>query len=518
MQSLAQTRRREVMNAAIACLAASWLAAAATEASPMTTVQHARCDSLTAAGLFKDTRIISATSIPADAIKGIPAYCQVVGVITAVLGSSVGVVYRLPETWNAKVLGLGGGGWAGSVRLDAAVPGLTASYATAQTDAGHEGTGPWETTWVASPEAVTDFSYRAIHVMTSVGKLVVAKYYGHRQSLAYFQGCSTGGRQGLMEVQRFPDDYNGVIAGAPVHTLLTQTTALLRNHAFAAPGAGLTPTQITRLNDAALASCDAKDGVKDGIVTDPRACAFDPGELQCRTDAPMADCLSSAQIAAVRAVYNGVKTADGRIASHPLSRGSEAGWSRFVQVAQPTDSKSGNDASRAGLAGMRTLLFGNPEFDLASFNADRDLGTVRGSDFAKIYEASNPDIAVFIERGGKLILWHGFDDPGPSPLGTVEYYEAVLQATGPKVKKLESKLRFFLAPGVQHCGGGPGAGQIDTLTALDQWVTQGKVPDTIPATRADGRLSRPLCAYPALPRYKGSGDPSDAANFVCRAD
>ncbi len=459
-------------------------------------------------------------------LPALPAYCEVSAVITPVRGSRIGVVYRLPdaEHWNGKLLGLGGGGWAGNVTLRAAAPGLAEGYATAQTDAGHSTRSVWDTSWAANPPSIVDFSYRAIHLMTTVGKTLVSRYYGHAQTRAYFQGCSTGGRQALMEAQRFPGDYNGIVAGAPVYNLLTQTTGLLRNQAFSAPGARLSAAQLERLNRAALAACDAADGVEDGIVTDPRACHFDPGTLECRSDDSSPGCLSAAQVAAVRAVYAGVKTSDDHVASYPLARGSEAGWSRFLSVERPAASRaapaspagrSGVDAG-GGMGGLRQALFGDPNFNLAAFNADRDLRTVRTSAFAKLYEAGDPDIAPFLERGGKLIIWHGFYDPGPSPLGTISYYERMRRATGAKVKNVAASVRLFILPGVYHCGGGPGADRFDSLGAIDEWVAHERLPEHLVATRRDGKLSRPVCPYPELPYYGGHGDPNAAGSFACR--
>ena len=473
----------------------------------------AACSELTATRAFKDTSVSTARMIRADAATKAPTYCEVTGVITPAPGSQITVVYRLPQPWNGKFVGLGGGGWAGNITLDrggarssAAAVHLAQGYATGQTDAGHPGTEVWNTSWASNPASVTDFSYRAIHLMTTVGKAVVARYYGHAQKRAYFQGCSTGGRQGLMEAQRYPNDYDGVSAGAPVYSFVTQTSNVVRSLAFAAPGAALNASQLTRLHEAVLEACDAQDGLKDGIVTDPRACAFDPVVLQCQAGTPQQDCLTAPQVAAVRSVYAGLKTADGRTASYPLSRGSEGSWTRFVAVGD-----QGN-----GLGGLRKLLFGDADYDLRSFEAERDLAKVRNSEMAGMYEAQNPDIAPFIAHGGKLLLWHGFDDPGPSPLGTIEYYEAVRQTTGPKAPALDSGLRLYLLSGVYHCSGGPSADGFESLAALDRWVESGQSPDTLIATRQDGKLSRPLCHYPTLPHYRGVGDPADAASFECR--
>ena len=470
-----------------------------------------------ASAAFPNTTIASAKEVAVDAAKKTPAYCEVSGVIAPVKDSHIGVVYRLPDAWNGKMLGLGGGGWAGNLRLETAAPGLAEGYATAQTDAGHDTSNVWDTTFASNSAQVDDFAHRGIHLMTTTGKLVVAKYYGQAQKEAYFQGCSTGGRQGLMEVQRYPTDYNGVISGAPVYTLTTQTMALLRSQAFSRAGASVTAGQLAHLNDAVLTACDAKDGVKDGIVTDPRVCKFDPAVLQCKAGESGDTCLTPSQVTAVRSVYAGVKTSGGEYASYPLSYGSELGWDRFIATSKPADTQTlATSAAGAGLGGLRTALFGTADFDLAQFSADKDYKTVRTSAFAKLYEAKNPDIAPFIQAGGKLILWHGFDDPGPSPLATIAYYQNVQKVTGDKAGPLEGSVRFYLAPGVYHCRGGPGADTFDSLGALDQWVEKGKAPESMLATRQDGKLSRPLCRFPALPHYKGTGDANSADSFECK--
>lgn len=472
------------------------------------------CDALTTAGLFKNTTVQAARVITPDVEPGSVAHCEVTAVITPVTGSRIVAVYRLPDAWNEKLLGLGGAGWAGNLRLDAASAPLARGYATAQTDGGHGSTELWDTSWSSRPVAVTDFGWRAIHEMTLFGKEVISRYYGRPPVRAYFQGCSTGGRQGLIEAQRFPGDYDGIVAGAPVQSLLTQTTQLLRALAFRSAGAALTPGQLARLNEASLAACDGLDGLEDGIVTDPRACSFDLAAVACPVDAPSPDCLSPEQLLAVRSVYGGTMTSDGRIAAYPLLPGDEAGWMRFIDVGAREE--LGTGAPTAGIKDLRGLLFKDADFDLGAFDPEKDLATVLGSSFAVQYEAVSPDVSAFVERGGKLMLWHGFDDPGPSPLATVEYYESVEQSLGERVKTLDAPVRLFLAPGVEHCGGGRGANAFDPLRALEGWVERKDAPESMHATRADGKLSRPICRYPALPRYKGAGNPNEAANFDCQ--
>jgi feruloyl esterase len=467
------------------------------------------CGALDRGGLFADTKISSARLVPEDAGKNLPAFCEVVGVIAPAPESRIGVVYRLPRNWNGKLLGLGGGGWAGNVTLEIAAPGLTRGYATAQTDGGHPGTGLRDTSW-ANDTTITDFAFRAVHQMTVVGKQVVAKYYGREHSHAYFQGCSTGGRQALMEVQRYPRDYDGVIAGAPVYNLITQTSAIVRNQAFSREGARLTAEHLEALNAAALKACDTKDGLKDGIVTDPRLCDFDPGALACKDDSKGV-CLTPPQLAAVRSMYAGVKTSAGETVSPPLTRGGELDWGRFIAATGPA-----TGSAAVGIDGLRGALFGNPDFDYDSFEPDRDYRRARDSAFARLYEAADPDISAFIERGGKLLLWHGWDDAGPSPFVTIDYFERMRQVTAPKVDSFDESVRFFLAPGVYHCKGGPGADQFDLLGTIDAWVDKGTAPESMLATRADGSLSRPLCRYPALPRYKGKGKAAEASSFTCR--
>lgn len=437
--------------------------------------------------------------IAADAAKGLPAYCEVTATLSPVAGSAIGVVYRLPEGWNGKVLGLGGGGWAGNVTLDAATPGLTARYATAQTDGGHASTAPFENQWVSNPIQAEDFAYRAIHEMTKAGKKLVASYYGRKQDRAYFHGCSTGGRMALMEAQRFPDDYDAIIAMAPVYTLQTQSSAVLRNNSFAAPGAALGTEGAAAASKAALAACDAKDGVTDGVIADPRSCRFDPASTPG---------LSVPQVAALRTAYDGVRGPDGSWVQLPLSRGGEAGWGAFVAI--NGDRKEFSNGG--GTGGLLPVLFPGKTVDLNAFTP-AEVVEARRSAFAAMYEAKDPNLSPFFAKGGRLLLWHGESDPGPSPVATIEYAEAVKSAS----PRAAQSMRLFLAPGVGHCAGGPGPDQIDPVTVLDRWVDSGNAPEQITARKADGSVVRPLCAWPKVARFDGSGDVNDPSNYSCVA-
>ena len=506
---------RHTGTAAAAALAAL-LAGTQAHAQGRPAPQAGACEALAtsgAAGLGS----LKARSVAADAANGAPALCELTGVASPVPQSHIGVVYRLPATWNGKIVGIGGGGWAGNVRIEAALPALRQGYATLQTDGGHPSPNGTDANWsitakgVPNEATLADFAWRAVHEMTVAGKAVVRAYYGAPQTRSYFQGCSTGGRMGLMEVQRFPDDYDGVVAGAPVYDLRVQTSALWRTQIFHKdPASNLTPEQIPVLNKAVLGACDKLDGAADGIIADPRACKWDPAPLQCKTGAAVANCLTPKQVATVRNAYRGYVNKAGRTAAFPLMRGSELDWlGRSVGNAQ--NPLGANMAT--GARGIQYFIYADPDYAIDGWNPETDFATVEGHPFAKVYEAANTDIRPFVKRGGKLILWHGGYDPGPSPLGTLQYFTAASRTLGPKAG---DSARLFMVPGVYHCGGGPGPDQFDMLSAIDAWVEKGTAPQSVLATNDKSKLSKPLCPWPQQARYQG-GDVMAAASYRCRA-
>lgn len=467
----------------------------------------ADCGDLARPGLFPNTEVKAARAVPADAATSAPAYCEVMAVIHPVPGSSITAVYRLPENWNGRMLGLGGGGWAGNIVLPTALPALKRGYATAQTDGGHPSPSGVDTSWTSDPVKVTDFAHRAVHETAVLGKQVVARHYGRAAQRAYFQGCSTGGRMGMMEAQRYPDDYDGIIAGAPVYTLLTQTSPVVRRQIFSAPGAALTAAQLKRVNEAVLAACDADDGAKDGVLTDPRRCGWDPAALQCKAGASGDDCLTRAQVQALREAHETRRTRGGLVGNYGMTRGSEAGWERFVAVT------SGGElnAMNGELGDLVRLIFPDQPYDWRTFDPEKHQAGVHSTPFALEYEARSTDLSRFAGRGGRLLLWHGWDDAGPSAFATIDYYEKV------RATPAGDAVQLFIAPGVYHCSGGPGADDFDLLTALENWVEKGLKPERIVARNRRTGETRPLCAWPGLPYHSGQGDTRDERNFACRA-
>ncbi len=442
------------------------------------------------------------------AADGLPAFCEVSATLHPVEGSNVGVVYRLPAEWNGRVLGIGGGAWLGNTTLMGARDGLCKALPPCRPMAATPAPIRGATNGRSTRCRREDFSHRAIHTMTDAGKAVAARFYGRPHEEAVYSGCSTGGRMGLMEVQRYPADYDAAIIGAPVYTLQVQTSAVLRNQTFAAPGAGFRPRDLQLVQDASLAMCDADDGLADGIINAPDQCQFQPRTLQCQPG-QSEGCLSPQQVTALTIIYTGIRASDGSWAMHPMRRGGEAAWGFFNRA---DGSGQNADPTRGGgLMGLQPVIFGAQAMDWTAFS-DANYLTVRNSPFAAMYEADEPDLSAFFERGGRLMLWHGENDAGPSPVLSEDYARAVA-AQNPEAGE---QFRYFTVPGMGHCAGGPGADQIDYLGAMTDWMDNGEAPARLIGGKADGSLTRPHCAWPAVARYDGSGEANDPANWVCR--
>jgi len=387
---------------------------------------------------------------------------------------------------------------------------LAKGYATASTDLGHESKNVFETAWmVGHKQRIIDFAYRAHHLVSEIAKQIVDTYYGKRPSYAYFVGCSSGGWQALTEIQRYPEDFNGVVAGAPAHNFvrINLRSTVIAQMSLEHPEGNLTRAQAKLVADAALKRCDAEDGVADGLMTDPQRCDFDPKELQCKADEKSDACLTRAQVERVKALYGPMKSKGG-LELYP-------GPTLSAELA-PSFPAEGNAPALA--APLRNALkeFGYTNGPtLASFDADKDIPPMEAR-AASVMSSMNPDISRFKARGGKVVVWQGWADPAISPYNTLHYYDRV------KAKiagNMDDFYRIFFVPGMGHCGAGAsGPNKFDALDALERWVEKGVAPSRIEAVQyADGKVrrTRPLCRYPEVARYKGTGSVDDARSFAC---
>ncbi len=476
---------------------------------PATTITAA---GIVAAGAFRPPASQSAAPPAGEpsAFEHLPAFCRVQGVIAPLSDSHIEFEVWMPVSgWNGKFLAVGNGGFAGDIFYSEMIAPLLRGYATASTDAGHEGS-PFDSSFaVGHPEKWIDWAYRAVHRMTVQSKAIILAYYRNAPRFSYWSGCSTGGRQGLAEAQQFPRDFNGIIAGAAGNNATHFYAALLNDYEVAHQGAKSfpPPDKLRLLHAAALKACDALDGVTDGVIEDPERCHLDLQALECRAgDRP--DCLTAAQLETVRTFYGPLRNSRTHAILYPgLMPGSELGWS-----AGPV-----NKAYSAGILG--NVVFQDPHWDYRALPIDQIVARADRSELALLND-TDPNLRPFFAHGGKLIQYHGWADPDISPLNSVNYYRSVARAMG-GMNRISSDYRLFMVPGMSHCTGGDGTDQFEApmLTALDQWVEHGRAPDRIIASRIrDGRVdrTRPLCPYPEVAVYKGSGSTNVAANFACR--
>ncbi|HXH24432.1 MAG TPA: tannase/feruloyl esterase family alpha/beta hydrolase [Vicinamibacterales bacterium] len=440
------------------------------------------------------------------AFADLPAFCRVAATLRPTADSEIAIEVWLPSAgWNGKYLAVGNGGWSGSIDRNALAAGLRRGYATAATDTGHEGgAGPW----MFNREKLADWAHRAVHETAVASKAIINAFYGDPPKFSYFQGCSAGGRQGMKQAQRYPEDFNGIIAGAPGLDWTSRAVEAVRvaQAMERDPARQLPQPKRAALNEAVLKACDGLDGVADGVLENPRACKFDPAVLQCRGSED-GSCLTEAQVQAVRDIYAGsVNPKTGRPLTG-LERGGELGWTDFGWTAA---------ARSTGVELFRYVVDKDLKWDLARFDFAADV--VRAEATAAEMNALDPNLKPFFDRGGRLIQYHGWSDPQISPGNSVQYYERLASAMGGP-QRIAGNYRLFMVPGMGHCGGGAGTSTFDMLAALEQWVEQGRAPDRIPASRVrDGKVdrTRPLCPYPQVAVYSGSGTTDDAANFVCR--
>ncbi len=483
------------------------------------------CEAL---GRFRSKEIAQITAAAIAANGAVPAHCRVTGVLSPEIAFEV----SLPAKWNGRFYMIGNGGHAGEALDDAGRvaqrnTALQLGFAFAQTNTGHDSRKePGGTFVLSNPQKAIDYAYRAVNLTATTGKNLTKDYYGKSVSYAYWNSCSNGGRQGLIEAQRFPEDFDGIVANAPWVDQTGFTIGAMWNQK-AVSDAPLTPAKLALLADRVMAKCDAVDGLKDGLIDDPRKCGFDPARdvPACPTGADGANCLTAAQAAAIAKVYSG-PVSSGKPFFPGFMPGSEAvtiglfgggSGSGWLNVIVPT--KPGANPADFNLAEntMRYLVHKppKPDYDYKTFDFDRDIRLV--DEWSKLADAKNPDLSKFKKSGGKLLMTYGWADSILQPMMGVNYYEQALAKNGPGTPEF---FRLFMVPGMAHCGGGIGPDRHDAMTAIINWVEKGKAPASITASRVVNNQvvrTRPLCPYPQVARYSGQGSIDDAANFRCVA-
>jgi feruloyl esterase len=437
----------------------------------------------------------------------LPDFCRVTALLSPAPESEIQVEVWMPfGTWNGKYMGVGNGAFTGSMGYRSMLTALERGYATSSTDTGHEGNTA--NFGLEHPAKIVDFGWRSVHEMTVVAKRVIAAHYDQPAEFSYWYGCSAGGRQAMKEAQQFPEDYDGIIAGAPGLDWTGRAGSALRLEKFLGPneGARLLEEDRKLLHSAALAACDAVDGVTDGVIGSPENCAFDPDVLACSGD-QSSSCLSAEQINTVRQLYSSPVNPKTNRPIPGLFPGSELGW---------TDLGWTRSARNTGLEQFKYLVFRDPEWTVDKFNFESDIVLAEDGDHDTL-NALNPNLQPFIQSGGKLIQYHGWSDPQISPGISPQYYWRVADVLGGR-DAIHDNYRLFMAPGMGHCSGGEGPDRFDMIAALERWVELGEPPDQIIASRirpGEAERTRPLCPYPQVASYIGSGNTDEADNFVC---
>ncbi|MFL5481938.1 MAG: tannase/feruloyl esterase family alpha/beta hydrolase [Gemmatimonadaceae bacterium] len=468
------------------------------------------------------TEVVDVRDSVGDSYKVRAPHCRVSGVI----GKSIGFTAILPNDWNQRLLMGGNGGFAGSINEEM-LASAKSGYLTISTNTGHQASGATARWALNELERQRDYGYLGVHRTAVVGKALAKAFYGSEARYSYFEGCSNGGRQGLMEAQRYPEDFDGIISGAPAAHWTRIVASFLKNTQAAFPDPSyfqhpiVTKENLALVGAKVLEKCDRLDGIADGIIDDPRDCHFDLGSVKaCPQDHLAPDCLTRAQRRVIARIYTPVTDRGGKIiyAGQPIGGENDPeGWSSWItgpdawaQENMHVPSVQAIFATEAG----KYFIFNDSTWDYSRY---------RGSlmddakSWGEIVDADNPDLSRFAARNGRLILWHGWADPAVNPLATVDYYDKV-RARDPKAS---AYVRLFMEPSVEHCSGGPSPSEVPWLDVITRWVENGVAPSQVTATKTDSTgkitISRPLCAYPGRAVYSGKGDTKDAANFVCRS-
>jgi pimeloyl-ACP methyl ester carboxylesterase len=443
-------------------------------------------------------------------LTGLPPFCRV----ALTVAPQIHIEVWLPrDTWNGSYRGEGGGGYAGSISYGGLAEGIRRGYVTASTDTGHPasagGSFALNADGTLNMPLIADFAERSLREMVVKAKALITAYYGSAPKHSYWNGCSTGGRQGLMAAQRFPEEYDGLVIGAPAinwdRFIPSELwPAIVMNKTVGAP---IAAAKLTLATKAAVAACDASDGVTDGLISDPRKCTYDPRALICKSGDDPASCLTTPEADAIGKIWNGPTTASGQRLWFGLERGT------------PLGALAGNNPFPIATAHFQDWLHQSAAFDWHTLSETDFEADFRASQkkFNGVIGTDDPKLEAFRKHGGKMIIWHGDADPLIFPRGTINYYERVLAANGGS-KRVDDFARLFLAPGVGHCGGGDGPSPTGVFEAVVDWVEKGVAPKTLAASRKrpDGTtMSRPLCPYPTTAKWTGTGSTDDAANFAC---
>jgi feruloyl esterase len=464
-------------------------------------------------------KLAHVTITEAAMVPGAPAYCKVYGSAHPTSDSDIRFAVMIPEGWNGRYLQVGNGGFAGVIPERAMLPALAQGYAVAGTDDGHQSTINTDASWALHhPEKQIDFGYRALKETTDAAKAIIRAYAGAAPKFSYFQGCSDGGREALMEAQRYPQDFDGIVAGDPANNwihLLAGAAWNMQALAAMAPASWLYPEKLKLIQAEAVKQC----GDEDGVIQDPQGCRFHPEKIRCKElDAP--DCLTNAQLATLAKIYGGARNprTGAKIISgfSPGGEDGPQGWVRWITGTSP-------DGKDALIHAFATNVFDNvvhadPGYNILKMNFDSDVA-LADFDFGPIFNSRSADLSAFKNRGGKLIQYHGWADPAIPALDSVDYYRLVQKTMGPT----GNFYRLFMAPGMLHCAGGPGPNVIQTLPAITAWVEQHKAPDLLVAIKHKDNdptmpveRTRPLCVFPARAQWDGKGDKTKLESFRCR--
>jgi len=481
------------------------------------------------------TKLLSAGVVAANAFTApgsernmqLPSFCRVIGVSNTAVNFEV----WLPlSDWNGKYQGVGNGGMAGTISYLGMARAVRSGYATASTDTGHvAGPIPFDASWASGrPDLIEDFGHRALHLTTLNAKQITEAFYASPPNYSYYVGCSKGGQQGLMEAQRYPDDFDGILAGNPANDWtrfyagahLWYSLAMLEDEESWIP-----PAKMKTLGNAVNAACDGLDGIEDGVLQNPLACTFKPATLLCAANTDNNACLSAKQVLAVEKIWSGVTNASGDLVFPPLVPGGEGeadGWSRWVTGKKPF----GSLHWLGGEGFFRWFVFDDADWDFRTFDFDKDLAFALDK-VGSAVDSDNPDLRPLRNAGAKLIVYHGWSDPDISPLGSINYFNDVVNVIAndsqdaskdSALSSTQDFFRLFMVPGMGHCRGGPGPDQFDALAALENWVENDIAPEAIIASKiVQGKTvtSRPLCVYPKVATYRGSGSTNSAKNFSC---